>query len=118
EFIPEDQYHTFQFGGYYLSEVVPGKIGVVALNTLYFFNQNAAVDGCEDDDEPGTQQMDWLEVELETSRRRNMTVYLSGHVPPARKSYSISCYRRYTDIALRFQDVIVGHLFGHANLDH
>ncbi|KAG0293872.1 Endopolyphosphatase [Linnemannia gamsii] len=118
KFIPESQYHTFQHGGYYASEVVPGKITVVALNTLYFFNQNAAVDGCDDEDEPGTDQMDWLEVELESLRRRKMTAYLTGHVPPARKSYSPTCFVRYTDIALRFQDVIVGHLFGHANIDH
>ncbi|KAF9156367.1 Endopolyphosphatase [Linnemannia schmuckeri] len=117
-FIPESQYHTFQHGGYYASEVVPGKITVVALNTLYFFNQNAAVDGCDKEDEPGTDQMDWLEVELESLRRRKMTAYMTGHVPPARKSYSPTCYVRYTDIALRFQDVIVGHLFGHANIDH
>ncbi|KAF9902662.1 Endopolyphosphatase [Linnemannia zychae] len=117
-FIPESQYHTFQHGGYYTSEVVPGKITVVALNTLYFFNQNAAVDGCDEEDEPGTDQMDWLEVELESLRRRKMTAYLTGHVPPARKSYSPTCFIRYTDIALRFQDVIVGHLFGHANIDH
>ncbi|KAF9929625.1 Endopolyphosphatase [Linnemannia zychae] len=117
-FIPESQYHTFQHGGYYTSEVVPDKITVVALNTLYFFNQNAAVDGCDKEDEPGTDQMDWLEVELETLRRRKMTAYMTGHVPPARKSYSPSCYIRYTDIALRYQDVIVGHLFGHANIDH
>ncbi|KAF8931545.1 Endopolyphosphatase [Haplosporangium bisporale] len=118
EFIPESQYHTFQHGGYYVSEVVPGKIAVVALNTLYFFNQNAAVDGCKTEDEPGTDQMDWLEVELDSLRKRKMTAYLTGHVPPARKSYSITCFTRYTDIALKFQDVIVGHLYGHANIDH
>ncbi|KAF9967071.1 Endopolyphosphatase [Mortierella alpina] len=118
EFIPESQYHTFQHGGYYTSEVVPGKITVVSLNTLFFFNQNAAVNGCDDDDEPGTEQMDWLEVELGSLRKRKMTAYLTGHVPPARKSYSPSCFIRYTDIALRFQDVIVGHLYGHANIDH
>ncbi|KAF9182395.1 Endopolyphosphatase [Haplosporangium sp. Z 11] len=118
EFIPESQYHTFQHGGYYTSEVVTGKIAAIALNTLYFFNQNAAVDGCDSDNEPGTEQMDWLEVELESMRKRKMVAYLTGHVPPARKSYSPSCYIRYTDIALRYQDVIVGHLFGHANIDH
>ncbi|KAF9575871.1 Endopolyphosphatase [Mortierella alpina] len=118
DFIPESQYHTFQHGGYFTSEVVPGRITVVSLNTLFFFNQNAAVNGCDDDDEPGTEQMDWLEVELESLRKRKMTAYLTGHVPPARKSYSPSCFVRYTDIALRFQDVIVGHLYGHANIDH
>ncbi|KAG0262147.1 Endopolyphosphatase [Actinomortierella ambigua] len=118
EFIPESQYHTFQFGGYYITEVIEDKLCVVALNTLFFFNQNTAVDGCDDDDEPGAMQMDWLEVELRALRSRKMSVYLTGHVPPARKSYEPTCYRRYSEIALKYQDVIVGHFFGHANIDH
>ncbi|KAG0228872.1 Endopolyphosphatase [Mortierella sp. GBA43] len=118
DFIPESQYHTFQNGGYYSVEVIPGKVTVVSLNTLYFFNQNAAVDGCKAKDEPGTNQMDWLEVELDNIRARNMSVYLTGHIPPARKSYSTSCLVRYTKLALKNQDIIVGHLFGHANIDH
>ncbi|KAG0236318.1 Endopolyphosphatase [Actinomortierella wolfii] len=118
DFIPEDQYHTFQFGGYYITEVIPDKLAVVALNTLYFFNQNTAVNGCDDEEEPGSMQLDWLEVELRSLRSRKMSVYLTGHVPPARKSYSPTCYRRYSEIALKYQDVIVGHFFGHANIDH
>ncbi|KAG0344069.1 Endopolyphosphatase [Podila humilis] len=126
EFIPIDQINTFRRGGYYASEVVPGKIIVLSLNTLYFYNPNSAVNGCDLKDEPGTEEMDWLEAELNRVRREGggtkeetkMVVYLTGHVPPDRFSYSPSCYRRYTEIALSFQDVIVGHLFGHSNEDH
>lgn len=118
EFIPDGQMNTFRRGGYYFSEVVPGRISVFGLNTLYFYIHNAAVDGCKDEDEPGTEQMDWLETELASLRNRKMVAYLTGHVPPEKKSYSPSCYKRYTKLALEYQDVIVGHLFGHANIDH
>ncbi|KAF9357117.1 Endopolyphosphatase [Mortierella sp. AD094] len=118
EFIPEDQIDIFRRGGYYSSEVVPGKLSVFGLNTLYFYIHNVAVDGCHDKDEPGTEQMDWLEDELKKLRKRKMVAYLTGHVPPEKKSYTKSCHSRYTKIALEFQDVIVGHLYGHANIDH
>ncbi|KAG0200130.1 Endopolyphosphatase [Mortierella sp. GBA30] len=118
EFIPESQLHTFRHGGYHSSEVIPGKIAVISLNTLYFYIHNAAVDGCKLDKEPGTEQMIWLETELKRLRRRNMVAYLTGHVPPEKNSYSPTCYSRYTRIALKYSDVIVGHLYGHANIDH
>jgi hypothetical protein len=34
------QYHTFARGGYYASEVIPNKLVVVALNTLFWFDSN------------------------------------------------------------------------------
>ncbi|KAG0031998.1 Endopolyphosphatase [Podila clonocystis] len=119
EFIPAQQINTFRRGGYYSSEVVPGKIAVVALNTLYFYIHNAAVNGCvRGEDEPGTEEMDWLEAELDRLRARGLLVYLTGHVPPDAKSYTLNCHKRYTRIALAYQDIIVGHIFGHANIDH
>lgn len=47
-----------------------------------------------------------------------MKAYLTGHVPPAYKSYYEDCWNMYGEIALDFQDVIIGHLYGHANMDH
>lgn len=119
EFIPAHQINTFRRGGYYSSEVVPNKIAVVALNTLYFYIHNAAVNGCtRGEDEPGAEEMDWLEAELDRLRDRGLLVYLTGHVPPEVKSYTPSCHKRYTKIALAYQDIIVGHIYGHANIDH
>jgi endopolyphosphatase len=118
EFIPEAMTKTFARGGYFSVEAVADKITVFSLNTLYFFASNVAVDGCKAEEQPGTEQMDWLEVELKILRERKMVAYLTGHVPPDKKSYSPTCYARYTKIALAFQDVIVGHLYGHANVDH
>ncbi|KAG0356896.1 Endopolyphosphatase [Podila minutissima] len=119
EFIPAQQINTFRRGGYYSSEVVPGKIAVVALNTLHFYIHNAAVNGCvRGEDEPGAEEMDWLEAELDRLRDRGLLVYLTGHIPPEVKSYTPSCHTRYIRIALAYQDIIVGHLYGHANIDH
>jgi len=71
--------------------------------------------------------MDWLEVQLAEFRDRGMQVWLSGHVPPHMGVYFDNCCEylrlgtksqltpdlRYGDLALRYQDTIVGHLFGH-----
>ncbi|KAF9962802.1 Endopolyphosphatase [Mortierella alpina] len=118
DFIPESELHTFRRGGYYASEVVPNKISVLSLNTLYFYIHNTAVDGCKKRDEAGTEHMEWLETELGSLRKRKMVAYLAGHVPPDRKSYTPTCYARYTRLSLEYADVIVGHLYGHANIDH
>ena len=52
-FIPEAQRHSFGRGGWFFVEVIPDRLAVVSLNSLYFFDNNAAVDGCADRDEPG-----------------------------------------------------------------
>jgi endopolyphosphatase len=36
DMIPEYEVHTFERGGYYAVEVVPNKLAVIALNTLYW----------------------------------------------------------------------------------
>jgi len=45
-------------------------------------------------------------------------VWISGHVPPAYGTYFPECYVRYAELSLRFQDTILGHLYGHKNADH
>lgn len=71
--------------------------------------------------------MDWLEVQLQEFRERGMQVWLTGHVPPHTGHYFDNCCEllawpssdalmadlRYGDLALRYQDTIVGHLYGH-----
>ncbi|EGO27522.1 hypothetical protein SERLADRAFT_446757 [Serpula lacrymans var. lacrymans S7.9] len=41
-----------------------------------------------------------------------------GHVPPSSGNYFPECYYRYVELSLRYQDTILGHLFGHMNADH
>ncbi|KAH8830912.1 endopolyphosphatase [Flagelloscypha sp. PMI_526] len=119
KFIPFHQLQVFQRGAYYSVEVIPNSLAVVSLNTLYFYDNNKAVEGCPylDPLDPGNLELDWLDVQLELYRSRGMKVYLTGHVPPSPGNYWPQCYTRYVDLALRFQDTIVGHLYGHMNDD-
>src|SRR5277367_1556541 len=57
-------------------------------------------------------------VQLSEYRKRGVKAYLTGHVPPGKKFYYASCYRRYALWSHAFRDVILGHLYGHNNMDH
>ncbi|KIK68138.1 hypothetical protein GYMLUDRAFT_81588 [Collybiopsis luxurians FD-317 M1] len=119
-FIPFPYHQVFQRGAYYAVEVVPNRLAVISLNTLYFYDSNKAVGGCmlNEPEDPGNLQFDWLEVQLKSFRDRGMQVWLTGHVPPSSSNYFPECYVRYVHLALRFQDIVVGHLYGHMNADH
>ncbi|KAL3255598.1 hypothetical protein ABHI18_008211 [Aspergillus niger] len=122
KFIPEHQRHSFVEGGWFVSEVIPNKLAVISLNTLYFFDSNSAVDGCDAKSEPGYEHMEWLRVQLEMLRTRDMKAILIGHVPPARsgskRSWDETCWQKYTLYVNRFRDVVVGSAYGHMNIDH
>ncbi|OJJ35412.1 hypothetical protein ASPWEDRAFT_507787 [Aspergillus wentii DTO 134E9] len=122
KFIPEIQRHTFVEGGWFTTEVIPGKLAVISLNTMYFFQSNSAVDGCEDKSEPGYEHMEWLRVQLKLLRGRNMKAILMGHVPPARtgskKNWYETCWQKYALWKNQYRDVVVGDLYGHMNTDH
>lgn len=82
-FIPEEQTHVFERGAYFSVEVIPNRLAVFSLNTLYFFSSNTATDGCDKREEPGYAQFEWLKVQLQIIRERKMKAILIGHVPPA-----------------------------------
>lgn len=123
--IPDHQREAFLRGGYFAKDLIPDKLGVISMNTLYFYDSNKAVDGCprrkrsslRDNADPGTLQLEWLVERLIEFRRRNMQVHLVGHVPPTSGNYFKRCFDLYTELVLRFQDTIVGQHFGHMNLD-
>ncbi|TBU49566.1 Metallo-dependent phosphatase-like protein [Dichomitus squalens] len=119
-FVPFPAYQVFQRGGYFSVEVIPSSVAVISLNTMYFYDSNAAVGGCEHSEpqDPGNLHFDWLDVQLETFRSRKMQVWLTGHVPPSPRNYFPECYVRYVELSLRYQDTILGHLYGHMNMDH
>ncbi len=122
KFIPEEQRHSFERGGWFYVEVIPNRLAVFSLNTMYFFASNAAVDGCADRSEPGYEQMEWLRIQLHFLRNRGMKAIMMGHVPPARtenkQSWDETCWQKYTLWMRRYRDVVVGSLYGHMNLDH
>lgn len=121
-FIPEEQRHGFERGGWYYVEVIPNKLAVFSLNTLYFFDHNAAVDGCDLRSEPGYEHFEWLRIQLQFMRERGMKAILIGHVPPARteskKLWDETCWQKYTLWLQQYRDVVVGGLYGHMNIDH
>ncbi|KAI0013419.1 Endopolyphosphatase [Xylariaceae sp. FL0662B] len=121
-FIPEHQRHSFEFGGWFYVEVIPDKLAVFSLNTLYFFDRNAGIDDCVEASEPGSKHFDWLRVQLGFMRERGMKAILMGHVPPARTSgkqlWEETCWQKYTLWLQQYRDVVVGSLYGHMNIDH
>ncbi|KAK2696188.1 hypothetical protein QWA68_006268 [Fusarium oxysporum] len=121
-FIPEEQRHSFGFGGWFEVEVIPNQLSVISLNTMYFFDRNAGVDGCAIPSEPGFKHMEWLRVQLQRLRERGMKAILIGHVPPARtenkQNWDETCWQKYTLWLKQFRDVVTGSLYGHMNIDH
>ena len=122
KFIPEPQRHSFGRGGWFYVEVIPNKLAVFSLNTMYFFDRNAGVDGCAKRDEPGWEHMEWLRIQLDMLRARGMKAILSGHVGPARtpskKLWDETCWQRYTLWLKQYRDVVITGIFGHMNIDH
>ncbi|OJJ49764.1 hypothetical protein ASPZODRAFT_89234 [Penicilliopsis zonata CBS 506.65] len=122
KFVPEAQRHTFVEGGWFTSEVIPNRLAVISLNTMYLYDSNNAVDGCYDSSEPGYEHMEWLRVQLKILRERGMKAILIGHVPPARsgakRNWDETCWQKYTLWTHQYRDVIVGSLYGHMNVDH
>ncbi|KAF8621618.1 hypothetical protein AX15_007637 [Amanita polypyramis BW_CC] len=120
DFIPKHEQDVFRVGAYFSTEVFPNELAVISLNTMYFYDSNDAVHGCpyNEPEDPGNMEFDWLETRLRNYRDRGMQVWLTGHVPPSPGNYYSECYVRYVDLALRYQDTILGHLFGHMNVDY
>ncbi|KAK3497783.1 Metallo-dependent phosphatase-like protein [Neurospora hispaniola] len=121
-FVPEAQRHSFQFGGWFYVEVIPNRLAIFSLNTLYFFDRNAGTDGCASPSEPGYKQMEWLRIQLQIMRERGMKAILMGHVPPARtdskKLWDENCWQKYSLWLRQYRDVVVSGVFGHMNIDH
>lgn len=117
-FVPQQQQRTFDRSASFLTEVIPGKLAVLSINTLYLFKANPLVDNCNSKKEPGYQLLLWFGYVLEELRSRGMKVWLSGHVPPIAKNFDQSCYDKFTLWTHEYRDIIIGGLYGHMNIDH
>lgn len=121
-FIPEEQRHAFESGGWYSVEVIPNELAVFSLNTMYFFDQNPGIDGCVSPLEPGFMQMEWLRIQLQRLRERGMKAILMGHVPPvktaSKEPWVETCWQKYNLWMRQYRDVVVGSMYGHMNVDH
>ncbi|KAF4549475.1 Endopolyphosphatase-like protein [Elsinoe fawcettii] len=121
-FIPEEERHEFDQSGWFAVDVIPNYLTVFSLNTLYFYDKNAAVDGCSLRSEPGYRQMEWLRVQLQFLRQRGMKAMIIGHVPPARTegkmNWDETCWQKYALWMRQYRDVVLSTHFGHMNIDH
>ncbi|ODV59870.1 endopolyphosphatase, partial [Ascoidea rubescens DSM 1968] len=117
-FVSNDQYHVFENGVYFFSEIIPNHLAVLSINTLFLFKSNPLVDNCDNRKQPGYKLFTWLGVTLKELRRRNMKVWMTGHVPPIPKNYDYTCYNKYVSWTYEYRDIIIGGLYGHMNIDH
>ncbi|GAA5813317.1 hypothetical protein MFLAVUS_006794 [Mucor flavus] len=115
---------SFTSGGYYVQDVVPNKLSIINLNSMYFFKKNDEVSDCSSSTSPGAIQMKWLERNLKFYQKKgnNHQVYLMGHVPPidddGSKLYKSKCYSQYLNLLGKYGSVISGHFTGHTNNDN
>ncbi|KAI8646879.1 Metallo-dependent phosphatase-like protein [Parasitella parasitica] len=113
---------AFTHGGYYIQEVIKGKLSIVNLNTMYFFEKNDEVDDCDSSSSAATIQMKWLTHVLQLySKKKDHQLYLMGHVPPidddGSKLYKDKCYKEYMKLLGKYGSTISGHFTGHTNDD-
>ena len=131
-FIPSDQQDVFRRLGSFYTELVPGRLWGVSLNTLYFTNRNRAIDDClkmnslkkkkkkhRNGPSAGNDVLDWLEHSvLIPARAKGVHVYLSGHIPPNVAEYLEGCYKEFSKLTLKYADVVIAQYYGHMNIDH
>jgi hypothetical protein len=98
--------------------VIPNRLAVISLNTLYFFTSNQQVNGCRTHDDPGMRQLDWLAQHLANYRQRQMAVIVIGHLAASPLYYYPHCLKRYNKLLAEYADIIRIQLFGHQNLDY
>ncbi|KAI8333841.1 Metallo-dependent phosphatase-like protein [Chlamydoabsidia padenii] len=112
----------FQKGGYYVQDLIPGKLKVLNTNTMLFSVKNKlSKEDCDDVESPGGLHMQWLNDQLKHARAEHAKVYISAHVPPNSKRdrvfYKPVCYNQYYGLLGDYADIIVGHFAGHFNND-
>ncbi|KAL0090812.1 Metallo-dependent phosphatase-like protein [Phycomyces blakesleeanus] len=114
--IPKEQRDTFKDGGYFSIQVAP-NLRIISLNTLFFSSRNKAVKHCKKGT-PAHRHMEWLDNELAETRKEGSRAYIIGHVPPSTRDYRNTCLDEYLRISSVYSDILLGHFYGHLNMDH
>ncbi|KAI9313187.1 Metallo-dependent phosphatase-like protein [Dichotomocladium elegans] len=112
----------FQRGGYFVQDVIPGKLRTVHTNTLLFFKDNKKnTQDCSAKGSLGAMHLKWLTKVLDDSRKQGYKVYVLAHIPPRSKKdkpyFTPQCLNSYLDLLGLYKDTIVGHFAGHYNND-
>lgn len=117
-FIPQSQQRSFTNGISFFREIIPNKLAIISINTLYLFKNNPLVDNCSDFDQPGYKLLLWFGSILNEMRKRNIKIWLTGHIPPIEKNFEKNCYLKFNNWVNEFNDIIIGGIYGHMNVDH
>ncbi|CDH52683.1 endopolyphosphatase [Lichtheimia corymbifera JMRC:FSU:9682] len=112
----------FEYGGYLVEDVVPGKIRTIHTNTLLFYKDNDAIkDDCDKKGSVGANHIKWIKQVLDDSRKQGYSVYILAHIPPTSKKdkpyYTSACTEEYFTLLGEYEDVIAAHFAGHYNND-
>ena len=118
DMIPEEQRNLYERYGSFFNEVIPGKLAIISLNTMFFFKNNPVVDSCMKESDPGYQQLLWLGSVLNQFRAAGIKCWIISHVPIIQKNLEESCYLKLNLWVYEYRDVIIGNLMGHMNLDY
>jgi histone deacetylase complex regulatory component SIN3 len=110
----------FDFGGYFVQDLVPEKLSVINLNSMYFYKNDLEVKDCDDPASPGAIEMKWFEKALKHYyNKKGHQVYVVGHVPPIADDgtslYKDACYSQYLYLLGKYGSIISGHFTGHTN---
>ncbi|KAI9482810.1 MAG: Metallo-dependent phosphatase-like protein [Benjaminiella poitrasii] len=115
---------NFLNGGYFVQEIIKGKLSVINLNTMYFYKKNDEVDDCDESSSAAAIQMKWLEAQLKTfaKKKGKHQAYIMGHVPPidddGSQLYKDACHEKYFNLLGKYGKYISGHFTGHTNDDN
>ncbi|MCB9232742.1 MAG: metallophosphoesterase [Bacteroidia bacterium] len=123
--LPEDKgtfAESFPKAGYYALDAPfnPAKVRMIVLNTVLFsssFNQNNHDFFCtpgifgENDEDPGTEMLNWATQEIENCAQKGQKAWLVFHIPPGNDPNSCSGKEFYLDT---FNTQFLAFLTGHA----
>lgn len=118
DMIPEEQRRLYERYGSFFQEIIPNKLVVLSLNTMFFFKNNPVVDSCMSESDPGYQQLLWLGSVLHQFRALGIKCWIISHVPVIQKNLEESCFLKLNLWIYEFRDVVIGNLMGHMNLDY
>jgi sphingomyelin phosphodiesterase acid-like 3 len=126
---PENQKsftQTYPVGGYYtISPPGVPKTHIISLNSNFFSVKYVIKTGSD----PGAQELDWLESQLNDARQHNDKVWLVLHIPPganvfstiSKNQYNPMWQQQYNDRFIQILTanaaVITGGFAGHTHMD-
>ncbi|RUP52291.1 hypothetical protein BC936DRAFT_148689 [Jimgerdemannia flammicorona] len=67
---------TFANSGYFTQDILPGKLQVISMNTVYFYSKNLLVSDCDEAGSAGDVQLQWIWANLQKARHSRYNVYL------------------------------------------